>query len=237
LKPGLQPGGKSKPVLDWPLLTSRSPAKTLVVAGSRPSFRQWALVAGAFDPAARLTGLPGWFTQPPHGWDAEMQALGALKLAKAWAPSTWDFADADIHQGYRANSPLVILGTFRDYELSDWSGLRSFTPLVAAGPSGNLLGGPVVFAELRGDPKAWTDAAPLLRLLAAPAFQRDAAAQTKWLSANLEAPELDDTGASVRYLVRQARAFAPLTDRLPQPLTEGSLFVQAQLTVDRAPHE
>jgi len=234
-KAGLQPGTKSGPAPDWPLLVSRSPSRSVAVAGSRPSFRQWALIAGAADPAARVGALPEWFAQGAQGWDAELGLLAGLKRAPVWAPDTWDFRDADVRQGFRADSRLVVLVTFRDYERSGWSGLRSFTPLAVSGPSGNVLGGPVVFAELSGNAQAWTDAAPLLRLLAAPPFQRDAAAQTQWLPANLEAPEIDDTGAAVRYLVRQARAFAPLTDRLPRPLVEGSLLVQAQMVVDRAP--
>ncbi len=236
LRPGM-PGSRPGPVPGWHQLISRGAARSVVVAGSRPSFRQWALVAETADPASRVTSLPGWFTRGAQGWENDLRALTTLKRAAAWAANTWYFADEDLHHGYPAVSPLVILATFRDYERSEWTGARSFSPFVLAGPSGTVLGGSVVFAELRGDPRRWTDAAALLRLLASPGFQREVAATTKWLAANLEAPELDDTGAAVRYLARQARAFVPVTDRLPQPLAEGSLFVEAQLAVDRAPRE
>ena len=74
---------------------------------------------------------------------------------------------------------------------------------------------------------------PLLRMLAGSAFQKAAGTRTLWLAANLNAPEIDGTGADVRHLVTRSLAFVPVTDRLPSPLVEGNLLTEIQLAVDR----
>jgi hypothetical protein len=230
-------GAKAPAPPDWDRLLARSVDKSLVMAGSRPSFRQWALLASASREKAGEGASASWLGLPSGPWRGELSALASLKHKSCWANNAWDFARPDFLQAYKGGSSLVFLETFRDFEGANVSGVRRFFPLQKEGPSGTALGGIVIFAELRGPADRWKAALPLLRYLASSGFQREVGSKTQWLAANYSAPELDGTGAAVRTLVRQAEAFYPLTDRLPDPLIEGNLPVDAQLAIDQAPRE
>ena len=138
---------------------------------------------------------------------------------------------------YKAGKPTVFLETFRDYEQAVPPGVRRFVPLTVRDAQSYAMAGPVLFLELRGDRSRLEQALKLMRSLAGPDFQKQAVLVGKWLSTAQSAPELDGVGAMVRRISRGASRFFPVTDRLPAPLVEGSLWVEVQLSVDRAPRK
>jgi len=227
-------GSKASSPTDWDRLLAQAGTRSLVMAGSRPAFRQWAFVGAVSDGKAHALASP-WFALASKPWEGELSALASLKDKACWAANSWDFKMADLLQAYKPNASSTFLETFRDYETANVQGSRRFDALRIPGPSGFALGGIVVFAELRGAPGRWKAALPLLRILTGSAFQREIGSRTYWLAANSGAPELDGTGAAVRNLVRQAEFFYPLTDRLPDPLVENNLTVDVQLAIDEAP--
>jgi hypothetical protein len=211
-----------------------SPKGSLLVAGLRPSFRQWAFFSSATvaDPNLAL-----WFGQGRSSWQAGFAALEAVKNSAAWQSNAWYLSPGDVAQIRASHPAAVVLETFRDYESGNAKGSRRFYPFESGSGNGGAVGGMVVFAEVLGDAQALKEAAPLLRLLAGSGFQKDVQTETHWLAANLEAPGLDEASSAAQYLVRQARAFFPLTDRLPDPPIGGNLFSEIQLAIDRAPRK
>jgi hypothetical protein len=99
------------------------------------------------------------------------------------------------------------------------------------------MSGIVLFMEYRGDKKGLDAALRLMRALIDNEFQKQAGMTGKWLAVNRTAPEIDGTGAMVRRLVAGAKRFFPVSDRLPDPLVEGSLWVDVQRAVDSAPRK
>jgi hypothetical protein len=115
--------------------------------------------------------------------------------------------------------------------------MRRFVPLSVRRGQTYAMAGLVLFAEFRGSRGALKRAARILKSLSEPLFQREASVSGKWLALSGEAPELDADGAAARRLVRGCDRFFPLTDRLPDPLVESSLFVDIQLALERVPRK
>ena len=152
-------------------------------------------------------------------------------------PDAWNYTRADTLSHYKPGSSLTFIETFRDYELTNTPGFRRFAVLGVGQKDALAVAGVVIFAEIRGDRGAVKAASKIVSSLTTPSFQKAAGLSGKWLAANGEAPEIDGTGASVRNLVRQARAFYPLTDRLPDPLIKGNLLDDIQLAIDTTPRK
>jgi hypothetical protein len=228
----LKKGAVDSAPTDGAAVKSSGKAHSVAMAGSRPSFRQWAL----WDFADPVPVLSTWFNQAPEAFAPELKKLADGKYNALWVENTWDWSQNDLHQAYRDGSSLVFVETFHDWETFNATGIRSFAPFVKKTKSGTSISGLVLFAEVRsGSSGDWREALPVLRLVSDPAFQGKAATALGWLAANLNAPELDGTGARIRVLTSKAQTFIPLTDRLPDPLVEGNLAVAAQLAIDRVP--
>jgi hypothetical protein len=132
---------------------------------------------------------------------------------------------------------MAFLETYRDFERANPPGVRRFAPLTALQGKSLAMSGTVVFLEFRGGKNGLVSALKLMRSLAGPDFQKRAGIEGKWLAVNQSAPELDEIGVMVRRTTREAGRFFPVTDRLPEPLTEGNLWLDVQLSVDRAPRK
>lgn len=221
--------------LAWDTLLSQARPRSVLMAGSRPAFRQWALAAASTAADFHFTSLATWFGQSPTAWTAELASLRQLTGRSLWVPDAWRFTPKDVQLSYRPGTRLVFLETYRDFEGANVPGTRRFFPFQKTMAQGVAVGAVVVFAEVRSaDPGAREAILPLLRTLAGSKAQRELGSQTKWLAANLNAPELDGTGSAVRSLVTQARALIAVTDRLPEPLVENNLLVQAQWAAEGA---
>jgi hypothetical protein len=222
---------------DWSSLLKGAARDALVVAGSRPSFRQTAYLFQLFPDLPESRGALAWFAQTPAGWRSPGSVFPALTANRAWQPNTWFFSRADQRVAYKSGRPTVFLETYRDFESTNAPGRRSFVPLAANSPGGYAMAGTVLFLEYRGDARTLDRALRLMKSLAGPGFARLAGMDGKWLAADQAAEELDGVGAMVRRRVGGAERFFPVTDRLPDPLVEGNLWVEVQLAVDRTPRK
>ncbi|MDA8424954.1 MAG: hypothetical protein M0Z80_02355 [Treponema sp.] len=229
------PSPSAPPPGDWSALLKGAARDTLVAAGARPSFRQAAFLFQVFPDLPESSEALAWFDQTPLGWRAPGAVFPAVIANRAWRPNTWFFSRADQAAAYKPGRPTVFLETYRDYESTNAPGLRRFAPLVANSPGGYALAGTVLFLEYRGDARSLDRALPLMKSLTGPGFARKAGLGGKWLAADRAAEELDGVGAMLRRRVGASVRFLPVTDRLPDPLVEGSLWVEVQLAVDRAP--
>lgn len=187
------------------------PAGTVVMEGNRPSVRQSAFFLSGED----------------------RKNFGSLTLARHWAPNTWFWTRADLATVYKPASSLVFLESYRDYELGNPGGTRRFSPLVSEQDGRYTVTGTVVFLEHRGQDVS--QAVQLVRTILASGFIKRAGMTHKWLAASFNAPEIDGDGAHARQVVQRAARFVPVTDRLPDPLVEGSLVTEIQLAVDKTP--
>jgi len=222
---------------DWSSLLKGAARDALVVAGARPSFRQTAFLFQLFPDLPASREAIAWFAQTPAGWRSPGSVFPALVAHRAWQPNTWFFSRADQTVAYRSGRPTVFLETYRDYESTNAPGRRRFVPLAAKGPGGYAMAGTVLFLEYRGDARSLDRALPLMKRLTGPGFARQAGLGGTWLAAGQAAEELDGVGAMVRRRVGACGRFLPVTDRLPDPLVEGSLWVEVQLAVDSAPRK
>jgi hypothetical protein len=222
---------------EWRELVKRAASGSLSVAGSRPSFRQAAFLFEVFPDQTADREATAWFTQAPSGWKAPSAVLPSLVADRAWAPNSWFFTREDQAMSYKAGRPTVFLETYRDYEGANPPGVRRFAPISRRQGSGYAMAGTVLFLEFRGSDRRLEQALRLARALAGPDFQKRAGLEGQWLAANQSAPGLDGTGDMVRRAARAAERFFPLTDRLPEPLAEGNLWVEVQLSADRAPRK
>jgi hypothetical protein len=225
------------PAGEWKGLLKRAAPASLSVAGIRPSFRQAAYLFGIFPDLPSEREAASWFVQAPSGWKAPGAVLPALVADRAWIPNSWFFSREDQAMSYKTGKPIVFFETYRDYERANPRGVRRFVPLTIRKGQSYAMAGTVLFLEFRGNKNQLGPALKLMRSLARPEFQKRAGMDGKWLSADQSAPELDGVGAMVRRMSRGASRFFPVTDRLPAPLVEGSLWVEVQLSVDRAPRK
>jgi len=229
---------KPLPPGDWRGLRKGTARSSLSVAGSRPSFRQTAYLLELFPDIPAQSEAASWFDQAASRWKAPSAVLPSIVTEPAWGQNAWFFGRGDQAMSYKQGKPLVFLETFRDYESTNVPGVRRFVPLDSRqGGKGYAMAGTVLFMEYRGDERGLEAALPLMRALAGNEFQKRAGMTGGWLAVNRTAPEIDGTGATIRRLVAGARRFFPVTDRLPDPLVEGSLWVDVQLAVDSAPRK
>jgi len=200
--------GPSRSVpLDWETLT-KGPRFGLLVAGSRPAFRQMAYAFSGED----------------------LKALAQVVASKAWQPDVWHFSEAD--QRSLSKSGAIVVETYRDYERGPGAGERQFGPLLQGGESLALVG-PVVILEFRGSADEVARLEPLVPILTGTAFQKDAGKAAQWLGANTRTPDIDGEGAALRTLVQRVARFIPVTDRIAP---EGdSIQARVQRTVDQIP--
>ena len=225
------------PTGDWKGLLKRAAPASLLVAGIRPSFRQAAYLFGIFPGLSSDPEAASWFAQTPAGWKAPPAVFSALVANRVWIPNSWFFSREDQALSYKTGKQIVFFETYRDYERAQAPGVRRFVPLSVRDGQGYAMAGTVLFLELRGNKSGLGPALKLMKSLVSPDFQKRAVMDGKWLSTDQSAPELDGVGAMVRTMSRGASRFFPVTDSLPDPLVEGSLWVEVQLSVDRAPRK
>ena len=135
---------------------------------------------------------------------------------------------------YKPGGALSFLESYRDFEGANPSGTRRFAPLTLAHGRSYAMAGIVLFAEFRGDSRASKSAGKIVAALDSQGFLKAAGMSGKWLAADRAAPEIDSAGALARKMVEGADRFFPVSDRLPDPLVEGSLLVEIQLALGRA---
>lgn len=222
---------------DWTEMCIKGDPASLMVSGSRPSFRQAAFFLESN--AGSRTGIDAgsWFSQGAKGWADPASVFSALALLPSWAKDTWHFTQGDTQMNYTPAAKASFLETYRDFERSNTAGVRRFTPLAAKQGKGHVTAGIVLFAEYRGDRGAMEKAITIIKRLSDHAFIKEAGMTEKWLAANGAEQELDSTGAHVRSIVGSSDRFFPLTDRLPDPLIENNLIVSIQLAFDRVARE
>jgi hypothetical protein len=224
--------GKSMTPFTWKTLVEKGRANSLAVAGSRPSFRQAVFALGR-------NGLPApegaldWFSAKAEGGDLGL--MSPLVQYRAWAPGVWSWTASDLGISYRPGTKWIFLETYRDFERGRASGNRQFVALLGDRPKGFALAGTVLFLEYRADRERSAYLLPLVRIMASPAFEKEAGMRTKWLAANLRAPEIDGEGAAVRNLAVQALAFFAVSDSLPLAQDNQTLLSDIQTVVDRIP--
>jgi hypothetical protein len=214
---------------EWNGILAKSAPGSVVVAGSRPAFRQAAYFLSAYAERPGAIEAASWFSQAPAGWPLPSKTLAPVFSSRAFAPNAWMFSRDDLSMSYKPGE-LSFFETYRDFESANPPGKRQFAPLtLAQGPS-YAMAGIVLFAECRGNPRSARAAGKLVAALDSPAFLKAAGMTGKWLAADRAAPELDSEGALARRLVEGAERFIPLSDRLPEPLVEDCLLVEIQLT-------
>jgi hypothetical protein len=216
----------------WGDLDKKMWKNRLMFAGRSPLIRQ-----GIFFLETPLSTTPEakhWFTQSPDPWKTALSAVPTWILAPAWAPSTWQFATADVKFWQKPKTPYVFATTYRQFELTQQPGIARFSAWQVKRKEQTWMTGPVLFLEIYASASANKEIKALVALITSPGFQAEVGSQEKWLAVNLLAPEIDNSSAQVRTLARNATDFIPITDRVPDPLPDKNLMSSLQIAIDYA---
>ena len=224
--------GSVTPLPQWQDLDKKVWKNRVMFAGRSPLMRQ--AIFFLESPLSTLPSASNWFTQAPESWKNALKALSGWILSPAWAPSTWQFAAADVKFWQKPKTPYVFAETYRQFELTQQPGLAHFAAWQKKQGKETWVTGPVLFLEFYPGTSDSNEVKALVALVTSPAFQGEVGAQQKWLAVNLLAPEIDNSSAQVRTLTRNASGFIPVTERLPDPLPERNLMSSIQVAIDYA---